>query len=205
MAPFASGSGRELKALAPLQNLTSLTLSGYDGSGLKELAPLQNLTRLDLQGCWSIREEDWQELPALKNLTILVLKNEQIWTSTLSRLHEIGLLHVLVGQATTEGGKRAAKPEDVVSLDLCDSFLGDCVFGKDVRRDDRPMELAPLTNLRTLKLARTGLSDKGLKHLGVSRNLTTLDLRGTAVTDVGLKELTYLKSLTSLDLSLIHI
>jgi hypothetical protein len=44
-------TGENLRALAPLQNLTTLDLSdtGVTNAGLKELAPLKNLTTLDLR------------------------------------------------------------------------------------------------------------------------------------------------------------
>lgn len=43
-------------------------------------------------------------------------------------------------------------------------------------------ELAPLTNLTTLRLHNTKVTDAGLKELAALTNLTELDLEGSRVT-----------------------
>src|SRR5438876_7660945 len=61
-------------------------------------------------------------------------------------------------------------------------------------------ELKDLKHLTTLDLIETKVTDAGLKELADLKQLTTLYLRSTKVTDAGLKELADLKQLTLLDL-----
>jgi internalin A len=56
--------------------------------------------------------------------------------------------------------------------------------------DEGLKSLAALTKLQTLHLNDlTGVTDKGLGHLGGLKALTRLDLRGTKVTDGGKADL----------------
>lgn len=55
--------------------------------------------------------------------------------------------------------------------------------------------LAPFVKLRKLELQHTGLTDAGLAHLGKLANLEVVNLLGTGVTDAGLQSLTGLKRL----------
>lgn len=62
-------------------------------------------------------------------------------------------------------------------------------------------KLAPLTELGSLHLAFTHVSDAGLKHLGTFSNLRDLSLADTEITGAGLEHLVGLQKLISLELS----
>ena len=64
--------------------------------------------------------------------------------------------------------------------------------------DDGLKDLEGLSNLRRLHLENTKVSDAGLAHLKGLSNLEYLNLYGTQVTDAGLAELAGLKNLKSL-------
>ena len=59
------------------------------------------------------------------------------------------------------------------------------------------MQLANLTNLSSLELYGTQVTDTGLKEITRLKNLTSLGLGATKVTDAGLKNLANLKNLCS--------
>ena len=61
--------------------------------------------------------------------------------------------------------------------------------------------LRGLTNLRSLYLMGTPVTDDGLAHLRGLKNLRFLDLTGTKITDAGLSHLRGLTNLQSLDLT----
>ena len=61
--------------------------------------------------------------------------------------------------------------------------------------------LAPLTNLRRLRIGRTKVTEAGLSHLALMPNIDRLELAGLPVTNSGLEALQGMSRLKSLDLS----
>jgi internalin A len=60
--------------------------------------------------------------------------------------------------------------------------------------------LKSLTDLTTLNLTITHITDAGLEELRELKKLTDLDLFGTSITNAGLKEVGQLKTLVTLDI-----
>jgi internalin A len=97
----------------------------------------------------------------------------------------------LLQRAVAADGQRPTKPEDVVSLDLSNTYV----------TDEDLAALAALTNLASLNLSENcDVTDAGLKALAPLKHLRVLDLRGTRVTGAGLVELAPLTSLNTLHL-----
>ena len=67
--------------------------------------------------------------------------------------------------------------------------------------DESLLDLAKLSELRSLRLAATSISDAGLQQLAPLRNLETLSIRYCNVKGVGLVSLAKLPNLKHLDLS----
>ncbi len=64
--------------------------------------------------------------------------------------------------------------------------------------DDDPAMLRVFQDLRSLDLRLTGVTDKGLVHLGALRTLRTLNLFRTTISDAGLVHLLPLTALETL-------
>jgi len=67
--------------------------------------------------------------------------------------------------------------------------------------DDDLRQVAGLTELESLRLAGTGLTDAGLNHIAAAKSLRELDVSKTAVTDRGLASLASLAALEQLFLT----
>lgn len=93
-------------------------------------------------------------------------------------------LVVKMGGMVTRDEKQPGKP--VVGVHLRDTPFSDL------------SALAPMTDLVSLNLSKTQVTDAGMKQLAQFKNLKSLGLRETQITDAGLKELTKVTSLTSL-------
>lgn len=83
---------------------------------------------------------------------------------------------------------RLAKHSQIISLDL-----GHCPEITDVSL----RTVAGMTNLRRLYLDRTGITDRGLAHLKLSR-LEFLNVTQTQITDAGMREIAEIKTLKKL-------
>ena len=83
------------------------------------------------------------------------------------------------------------------------SNVGDYLSGVSFRMDATAglEQLNGLTDLQTLDLAGTEVTDAGLTHLKGLTQLVSLDLSGTNITDAGLMNLKGLTRLVTLDLS----
>lgn len=93
-----------------------------------------------------------------------------------------------LGGKIARDDSRATTP--VIEIDLS---------GTDVK-DEQLRWLSDLTELRTLRLHRTGISDAGLQHIKSLSRLTTLTIGDTRVTNAGLKSLAGLSQLEFLGL-----
>jgi hypothetical protein len=143
---------------------------------LTQVARLRNLTKLNLQNT-RVTDRGLKELAGLTKLTELALSESQLTDAKLRVLREIGLLHCL--SQVGGGRKRPKSAEEITSLALCRSPIGDAGL----------RELAGLKNLAWLDLRDTRVTDAGLKELVNLKNLATLLLQGTQATDGGVAEL----------------
>lgn len=190
-------------------------------AGIAELAPLKNLTTLLLP----TTKESWHYGRSIGGTQ----PRMKVTDGVVRSLSKIGLLHA-VPVATAAWGKRPARPEHVLSLDLgwSEHSLDDRGGKWDLPSpvgDAGLAELAKFTKLTTLMLPCDKVTDAGLAevaklkyltrldlcqnekvtHAGFAElakitSLTTLNLESTKVTDAGLKQLAPLKNLTTLNL-----
>lgn len=208
----AAGGRRPTRA----EDVLTLNLRGTSvtDEGMKELVVLKNLTTFypsaSEERIAKVTNAGLKELAPLKNLTTIEWFN--VTDETLKVLREAGLLHAL-SHATGADGRRPAKVEEVVSLNLNHNFSK--VTGAGLK------ELGGLKNLTALDLPPTALTDEGMKTLrelnwmhtipraraakdqrpAKPEDVTTFDLSGTPASDAALKELVPLKNLTTLNLS----
>jgi Leucine-rich repeat (LRR) protein len=218
----------ELKELAGLPNLTSLSLIGMavTDAELLELSSCKNLAELSLgDSAWvpGLLGLAGLKSRAARDLNILgTVRGVGLTDELLHLLCNIGLMHIL-SVAGGEGFARPRSTEEIVSLNLSHSNTVTPVGLK---------ALARLKNLNTLYLDKSeipgvpvhlrGLVDEDLRvlrEIGLLHALSyangkdgarprsaeeviSLDLtsRHTTITDAGLKELAGLKNLTTLRL-----
>jgi internalin A len=95
--------------------------------------------------------------------------------------------------------KQPGKPVVTVYLSGSSRIVGKGRWEQGIKDDD-VKKLAPFTQLATLHLIQTEVTEVGLRELSIFRRLTALDLAGTGVSQKGVEEVAKLKSLTSLDL-----
>ena len=138
-----------LRHVGGFKNLNHLWLGSTEkvGDGLKNLAALQKLTFLAVGG--TEIADDLKCVAGIKSLTGLALP---VTDESIQWLHEAGMLHLLT-RATAVGGKRAARDEEIVSLDLSNAKLQ----GTGLK------SVAKLKNLATLKLTNTPVTDAWVK------------------------------------------
>ena len=196
-----------LKHLAALKHLIVLDLCGtrVSAEGLKELAPLTNLSALTLSTLILPRtrglENGFKYLAPLKNLRALDLDTASVTDKglkELAKLTSLASLELAATQITDAGVKHLAALENLTFLDVSSTKITDAGL----------KELAPLKNLTKLwvgdtkadVLRRTAgpLTDAGLKELTAFPNLTDLYYGSTHVTDKGLEDVAKLRNLTSL-------
>jgi Leucine-rich repeat (LRR) protein len=167
------------RRLAQPQDVVSVFLrdAPITDAGLKELADFKNLLELDLRGT-KVTEAGIKELAGLKQLH--TLKVTGITDGMLRVLREAGLLHALEEAMTTT---------DIYGLNS-----GQGLPGLGPKRPTRPEDVLGL------RLARSAVTDTGLKELVGLKNLRRLDLQTTRVTDAGLKTLATFENLEDLNL-----
>src|SRR6202008_1605127 len=100
------------------------------------------------------------------------LDRRQTTDAALKTLRQAGLLHAL-SAAQAFPLRRAARPEEVYSLNLLGTLVP----------DEGVAELAGLTGLVSLDLSATKVAGPGLKHLAGMKNLSALRLDGSPVDD----------------------
>ena len=182
----AQAEGGKRPASADDVILLNLQSTGVTEAGLKELKDLKNLQTLSLSRA-QVTVDGLKELKGLTKLRTLNLEYP-VTDGALRSLREVGLLHALP-VAKAEGAGRPAGPADVVRLNL----NGNEVTAAGLK------ELKGLTNLRTLDLIGTRVTDVGeLKDL---TNLQTLSVTNNQGTMSGLKELKGLTKLRTLNVA----
>jgi Leucine-rich repeat (LRR) protein len=207
-------------ALSNLSGLTSLkTLSiGHcthiTDAGLAQLKPLHRLQELDV-GYTSITGEGLGHLDRLTSLRNLRLDGCQITESGFANLAKLVMLETLSLQncnVSNYGFARIAELVNLKELRFADSRFSDPASGQIIR-PERPEQmvaraseatsgglehLKKLTNLSSLNLHGTTISDAALTHLNGITSLSKLDLGFTEITDAGIAHLTALSKLSSL-------
>jgi serine/threonine protein kinase/Leucine-rich repeat (LRR) protein len=182
-----------LPQLKRFSALATLDLSGtaLDDSSMDALADLPALRTLDLRGTrlTDAGIEDIQRTPTIR------IRHDPLDPQRLAARWFMDQQ----GTVTLDSGPLVGKgslPRDacrIVKLDLAE--LDRLV------PDDILTHLAACTDLQSLDLSETQLRDSDLAGLGKLANLRTLRLRRVPITDRGLKELAPLTSLEVLDLA----
>ena len=201
----------EMKDLARLKTLRYLDLSGANvtGDGLKHLAGLKKLSSLVLTD-YQLTDSSMKtlrELGLLHTLSQATAKGNERPRSS-DEIVSFGLSNLT--KVTATGLKELAGLKNLSSLSIHHQKLTDSVL-KSLREVgmlhtlpqatktfERPRSS---TEIVSLNLMRTPVTDAGLKELAGLVKLSSLYLQDTQVTDAGLKELAGMKNLGSLDLS----
>lgn len=209
-------------ALASLDQLRALKARGrgVDDAFLARLAPLIELEHLDLSEA-ELSEVGLAALPrAHPKLAVLVLDgNRRRCDAGLSALSGLPALRRLslracpdlgaaLGQLSSLGSLEHLKLDDVELAERGLSPLASLTALRSLSlaacrglRDEHLAALAPLSELRALNLAASGLRGRGLANLRATR-LASLDLSGCAALDqAGLLALTELSDLERLSLA----
>jgi internalin A len=181
-----------------------------DDKTLKALAGVKNLSMLEFGV--SSTKLNLKELANFKDLTLLVMRYDQITDDVIGDLCAAKLLHVL-SRSSADDGTRPKSEKEIATLDL---------RGTRVSAEGIIKQLENLANLSTLRTGSYLLTDEVLAALAKPGKLHILaqalakdgsrpknaeevrafDLRQTRVTGAGLKELAAFKNLTKLDLDL---
>ena len=208
-------SGRDIKDIGALSDLTLISDLNLGENDIKDLSPLsglKNLNMLDLSdnniSDLSMLNLDWAKLESLRELTL----NDNESLTGLSSL--IGLDHLLKLDLNHTGitdadVKSIGEMDQLEALSLGDDKLTDLSALASLanlqtlylNNNESINDFSFLKNLRSLSvldLSATGLSDDDLQTLSGIKSLTELTIQGNkAVTD--LKPLSTLKGLTVLD------
>lgn len=189
----ASFSDGDLQHLEQHPNITWLELRGTNitDAGLKHVAALTGLTALILDDT-AISDSGLKELKGLKELSLLSLAGTQVTDAGfddpgwLPPVNSLQLNRTRITDLTIE---HVMKFPDLNDLDVSDTSVSDAGVA------------CLVDGLWSLNLARTGITDAGLIHLGTLANVRRLNLSGTKITDAGLPRLGGLRELDSLDVS----
>ena len=214
--------GNQIETVSALAELTKLTSLDLGHNALADVGPLDGLTRLDWLGLLDnpIRQRDLAEqIPTLIEQDVkvsVVLPNPQ------SPAPPPAPVVVSFADANLEGAVRQVlgKPEgeltsaDLASLTRLDATglsiqsLAGLEHATALSYLELPVNpisdvspLVSLTNLETLDLGSTKITDAGVASLVSLTNLETLDLVDTAITDAGVASLSGLTNLKKLVLA----
>ncbi|MDZ4401673.1 protein kinase [Prosthecobacter sp.] len=218
----ASGrfDGSGIEALGGISTLKTLRVSTtFPGSALKHVGRLASLDRLYLSRNTVIIDANLAGLASLKKLTLLRLDDTRITGTGFASFKDFNNalnLHVEDCRITDEGIR--AITSGIPNLEALTISRNHPTFAtpvmvealrglKNLRRlylghrfkDDEMPLIATLTNVQTLGLIGSDVTDAGLAHLKPLVNLTALELSGLRLTDAcipAIKELRCLKSLT---------
>jgi hypothetical protein len=186
-----------LAALAKLEGLRSLTVSGVSGDSVVSLEPLAHLTSLETLRLINIGAVDLQPLTKLKNLKRLEVTNSTLvdaaHLSGLARLEELSLANTKIDNLDPLKALTGLRQL---------SISGNSAVKELTPTDLAPKDLAPLKGLTNLQELTISLAD--VNDLGPLEGLTSL--RKLKLSDdqhvKDLEPIKALTSLTSLDLTL---
>ena len=172
---------RHLRGLTRLNRL-DLGHCNISDAGLQAIAGLSELEELDL---WKTKISDagLQRLAGLTQLRLLSL-----WTT---RIHSAGLAHPrgLVAARQSEPGQYLHRRCGPGASRRTGANSKSCFSARPAVGNAGMQHLHGLTQLETLELWGTKVSDHGLQHLAGLNRLRELDLWKTRVTDAGLWQL----------------
>ena len=199
--------GTELKDLAPLRGLKSLSSLSIRGTGVSDLSPLRDLKRLTKLELSETNVTDLTPLHELMGLNLLTLRETKIADlSPLRDLKNLATLDLSFVSGVTDLGPLGSL-ENLSHLELVAVKATDLSALRNLKRlseldlrGTAVSDLDPLHNLKELKkLKMSHTTVNNLRPLRELPRLEELDLDGTNVTDVG--PLGDVKSLTALNLS----
>ena len=181
----ASASGNYLPNLANLRDndLQFLDVSGaiVTHSNLKYILSLKQLQSLVLIGT-AVDDRDLESvvasLPNLKELDIGYTMVTDRSLRTIAKLQRLSRLHLRKCQVSAAGLTYLARLRSLSFIDLSQSAIADDAIAA-----------ISIPSLTTLNLAKTNVSDKGLRSLLLMPSLKRLDLSKTTVSDATLQDI----------------
>ncbi len=221
--PFAFGlqlyntrvTDKGLAEMKRTKNLTALYLGATQvtNAGVKELKNIQDLKELNVSGT-SITAAGLRELRDLDNLTALIIDIRQAAKGGLTEVGTLKNLKTLHIEGTLDVELKFEDLKGLKNLTLLvldGKYITDSALKTlreinllhawshtEVKGRGRPTSPNEVTDLG---LARTRVTDAGLKEIRIFTNLSTLYLGGSAFTDAGLEELKELQSIGTLYLA----
>jgi len=162
-----------IDALAQLQNVTDLNLSGqkFPLSEMNLITQLPRLTRLHLNGT-AITDQELDQLAACPMLQSIYLDRTQVSDAGVARFIE-------------------ASHSRLYGISITDSNITDAAL----------LPLSKCQGLLDLNVAETSIGDAGLAAIADCKNMSSLWLTNTQVTDAGIASLAGLTRVMTLDLS----
>jgi serine/threonine protein kinase len=180
-----------LEVLPQLEKLYLFDTAIGDGA----MAHLGKLSRLEVLGLSRTQVTDdglapLRQLPQLQELWLNHTAITDAGLAHLERLVRLRRLHLSDTRVRNAGLRHLAGLLRLVELELRGTRVGPGLF-----------HLRGLTELQSLDVGNTLVSDEDLAHLGGLANLRNLNLGGTSVSDKGLTRLHKLRNLQTLDLT----
>lgn len=199
-----SVTSKGLAELGNLPKLRSLWLPvPADDAALQAIGDLSQLERLDMMSAGGgivtrgpTTAEGWSALGKLKDLRELAFYRAAVddrdlaFVEHLPRLQRLRLTETRFSDAGVTHLRRLNELESLEINVTPGRFRGTSLD-----------ELASLSQLRHLDVARTAVTDQGLAAIASLSNLESLNLTGDSITDVGLKHLASLTRLRWITLS----
>ncbi|KAL5152661.1 F-box/LRR-repeat protein 14 [Glycine soja] len=173
-----------LHHLSGLSNLEKINLSFtfVNDSGLSKLCGLSSLKSLNLDAR-QVTDTGLASLTSLTGLTELDLFGARITdfgTNYLKCFKNLRLLEICGGELTDDGVKNIKELSYLKSLNL----------SQNCNLTDTTLELiSGLTDLISLNVSNSGITNAGLQHLKTLKNLRSLSLESCKVTANGIKKL----------------
>ena len=219
-------TGDALEVVAQLSGLTDLKLAGCHwvrDEHLELLSPLTHLDRLDLEDT-SITPAGLKHLQSLGALTVLRLNRcfaiNDAAVEPLCRLSKLQILDLTSCEISSRGAVQLRRelPDTLIVLPVSSLrdlrhlssklTFGGTDRGMTTSLGFKAQQLSPgdlgclnyLTDLASITLDETTVTDEMLMELGTRPALTSLSLRNTLITDEGLKALAGFPNLSNLNL-----
>ena len=186
---------KNLLELPALSRVTLRNAPNVTADGVAVLTKVKQLQTVELAGAF-VSDDTAKGLATAVTITELTLEDGGLTDDGVRQLATLTKLNTLVlnrnkqVRGTTIPALVAAKNLKYLTVSECQ--LGDLAGWS---------ALKSLSNLITLALPQTGVTDAGLKEIGKLAQLKTVSLASCPITDAGLAQLKMLKSLESLNLT----
>ncbi|MCE9567002.1 MAG: hypothetical protein K8U57_33790 [Planctomycetes bacterium] len=188
---------KDLSGLGGVQSLTTLSVSHthISRAGFKEISHLKNLATLNLSGVAHLGGYHFADLKELAPLA--TLKNLNLDSTGLD---DDDIPAILTHKSVLNLSLKMSNAKTLKGLSAL-SQLTSLDLGYSNVTDMGMKEIGKCRNLRHLQINNTLVTETGLKELSGLSELQTLELAWTSVTEKGLRELAPLRKLSTLGLT----